>query len=241
MGTIDMKDFIHDIRTDREREKAEYRRKGYIVSSEYLCLSKVNVKCNNIEYSYGVQVDKNEIRFFLTNNNANLYLSIYEIYDILRNLPAKRRAVFKKAFAEHLLGNVNEECNLIYKNISYEISPCIVFPKGKMYLETVASEVDCAQFYYLIHLIQSKSNSMFERSKDKRKKKNINGIYRLYGALLRKRSASAELYEKGWVWDSVQNKFVLDSEQKGRDVDKWIEKYYLTDEEYRSILGTKKS
>ena len=82
---------------------------------------------------------------------------------------------------------------------------------------------------------------MFERSKDKRKKENINGIYRLYGALLRKRSASAELYDKGWVWDRVQNKFVLDFEQKGRDADKWIEKYYLTDDEYRSILGAKKS
>ena len=241
MGTIVMEDFIHDIRTDREREKAEYREKGYIVSSNYLCLSKVDFICDKTKYSYSVQVDKNEIRFFLSNCNANLYLSIYEIYEVLRDLPDRKRAMFKNVFTRHILDSVDTECKFLYKGVSYELSPCVKFPNGKMILAPVGLEIDCSQFYYLIHLVQNKSNSMFERSKEERKKDNINGIYRLFSALLRKRSGSSVLSDKGWIWDPIRNKFILDSEQRGRDVNKWKEKYYLTDDEYKSILGIKKS
>ena len=240
MGTVFMKDFIHDIRTDRKREKADYKAKGYSVSSNYKCLAKVDVVCNKMKYSYNVQADRNEIRFFLANDKSNLYLSLFEIYDLIHRLPGNKRSKYKAAFYKHISNDANTECSLKYKGIEYELPACVEFPNSKIFLDTLGLEIESAQIYFLIHLIQSKSNSMFERSTDD-KKANINGIYRLYSALLRKRSGSSILYDKGWIWNSKLNKFVLDSQQNGRDNTKWTEKYYLTETEYKNILGSKKS
>ena len=240
MGTIFMKDFIHDIRTDRKREKADYKERGYIVSSNYKCLSSVDVICNRMKYRYNVQADNNEIKFFISNDKSNLYLSLYEIYELIHRLPNNKRSKFKAAFYKHVSNGANAECYLIYKGIKYELPPCVDFPKTKLNLDTLGLEVDGSQIYFLIHLIQSKSNSMFERSIDG-KKANINGIYRLYSALLRKRSGSQLLDDKGWMWNSKLSKFILDPQQNGRDKTKWTEKYYLTAAEYEAILGAKKS
>ena len=240
MRTVDIEDFIHDIRTDREREKAEYKQKGYIVTDDYLCLSKINVVCNGKEYSYNVQADKNEIRFFISNNNANLHLSIPEIYDVLRALPNSTRALFISAFNKHLSKDVNTACHFNYQGIIYDMSSCVDFSDGIINLDQFGLEIECVQLYYLIHLFQEKSNSMFARSTDEQKA-NINGIYRLYSALLQNRGESVVLYDKGWLWDSSSQKYILDTEQRGRDIKKWKSRYYLKDSEYKTILGIKKS
>lgn len=241
MVTNLMEDFIHDIRTDRKREIAEYKAKDYSISSNYLCLSKVDIICNNMNYCYNVQVDNNEIKFLLSNDMANLYLSLYEIYELVHNLPDRRRAAFKTAFKKHILNEATAECHMLYKGIRYKLYNCVVFPKAKICLDTLGLEIESPQLYFLIHLIQSKSNSMFERSKKEENKAYINGIYRLYSALLRKKSEAPILYNKGWLWDPNQQAFVLDSKLKERDATNWKKKYYLTEEEYNTILKQKKS
>lgn len=240
MSTNVMKDFIHDIRTDRKREQAAYKDKGYIVNSGYICLSNVEVICDNDKYSFNVQADRNEIKFFLSNDKANIYLSLYDIYDLIRELPSRIRTLYKMAFKYHVLNNVNTECYFLYKGIRYELSPCVEIKKAKINLEKIGLTTDFAQLYFLIHLIQNKSNSMFERSTDEEKKANINGIYRLYSVLLSKRSSSEILCNKGWVWDSKLKKYVLEAKPKNENDVKWIDKYYLTESEYATILGIKK-
>lgn len=236
-----MEDFISSIRTDRKREIAKYKSMGYTVSSNYICISSITVFCKHEEYSYNVQADKREIKFFISDKNANIYLSVFEIYELIYSMAPMYQNMFKMALKKYLINDTDKECYFIYKGVRYSLSNCADVTKGMVYMNSTGLYIESSKIYFLIQLIQEKSNSLFERSKKEDNKAYINGLFRLFHALLVSSGDNDILKSKGWKWSSTDMHYMQEEEEQKDTSEGWKGKYYLTDKEYKLILGNKKS
>ena len=74
-----MENFIPTIRTDRLREMKGYDERNYsfIDRASYRIIEKIQTLQEGCEAFFGVEATQNDVYFYLIDNQANTYLSIY--------------------------------------------------------------------------------------------------------------------------------------------------------------------
>jgi hypothetical protein len=109
---------------------------------------------------------------------------------------------------------------------------------GEVAIPESGMKLTYSEIFVLINLIQEKSNALFMRSTT-RKKKYQNGILRLLIVLCKMEKNILLLQELGWNWNEPQGRFEYLPKEKIKTRAKY--KYYLTADEYKTIMNTKKS
>lgn len=239
-----MFEFIPAIRTDRYREIKEYKEKGFgfIKENDYRLINKVKIRhSDNNFYEFEVRVDFNEVRFYIINNSSAIYLSIYQLYELFHQmlLDSKIDVVLE---LKQLLKK-NKKQNFLYHGIEYEIPKIRKFSeKYEIHISASNMNISYNELFYLLVLIQTKSNYFFSISGVK--KEFSNGIIRLFIALLSVKNNNQILDNNGWEYDKEKNIFKPNKIQKMKKKvknskihNKKIErKYYLTETELKSII-----
>lgn len=214
----------------------EYEQKGYsfISKKDYLMLEKVYLDYCDKRYYFGLQVNQDEFYFYIINNNSNIYLSIYDIYCLLYEIVCKNsNTEFLNLIKRQMNMSTRLTQEVWYKNLYYSIHKIVRIKKDGCVISPESGvSITYSQLFLLINLIQAKSNALFEKSTQQNRKYK-NGILRLFTALLSTTSNNDILKSIGWVYKD--GKFILDRIENETERSK--QKYYLTKEELKTILG----
>ncbi|WP_373261785.1 hypothetical protein [Hungatella hathewayi] len=232
-----MKNFIPAARTDRFREMKAYEEKGYQIQNKnnYIKIDELNIIYMKKQYVFGVEITKNEIYFYINRDLANIYLSITEIYELLRNFD---NGTIVNAMKKQLLVKKNNDI-FYYKDIGYKLPQMVALElERKILISQSGMEITYSELFILINLIQEKSSVLFRRS-TVANKKFANGIFRLLIVLCEKEGYISKLSELGWEWDDTDRRFILETIENRDGRNRY--KYYLTNDEYKTIMGIKKS
>lgn len=240
-----MKNFIPVIRTDRLREMQSYEQKGYsfIDKKNYMMIEKIYTRQEGYEFEFGIEVTQNDVYFYLTEEKANVYLSIIELYHLLYAvgqqegmefvagaLKGQLRIQMKKAEAKML----NQE-KFVYRNLEYEIRKTVSLKRNAaVEIPNIAFSIPYCELFMLLNLIQEKSNALFSRKKES--KCYMDGILRLLIVLLTLKKDDACLLELGWRFDASLDQFVFAEIPDEQKTERGKRKYYLTKTEYKNIL-----
>ncbi len=242
-----MYSFIPAIRTDRYREIKSYKDKNFTFIDEqrYRLIDNIFiVKDDSVQYQYEVRVDFPEVRFFIIKDGSSIYLTIYQLYELFKQVYDSKK--ISLIFHLRQLMKTKKKEQFIYKGVMYDIPKtrkfslnyCVIIPDSNL-------EITFNDLFYLLVLIQEKSNYLCSISKTK--KKYSNGIIRLLIALLESKIDNKKLQNIGWNKDQKNDLFKSNQLQKIKN-DKAnykkhnaiVErKYYLTEEELSSILLSK--
>lgn len=230
-----MKNLIPACRTDRIREMALYEKKGYSIQNKdkYVMLDSVETEYGGQLYRYGIQVTRDDLYFFITRNSANVYLTIVELYELMKRITQKEGDFLITTMKRQL--KIRRESKLRYRELEYNIPEIVWLPqKGEIALPDSGMKITYDELYVLINLIQAKSSALFKRGKAKDKKYAM-GLLRMFIVLLSKQESILLLDGLGWKWDKVEKRyqFCLRKKKDGRE--KY--KYYLTRKEYETIMN----
>ena len=182
-----MKDiFIGDIRKYRENEIIEYESKGYLVldKAKYTLNDSISIKIGKNEYSFGIRVNINEVYFFLLHNGSQIYLSIYEIYELLWKLVVCDKKIYVIS-ALNFYVKSDDRASFMYKNKIYTVHNLPQIPdlnSDRIMIPHTDLKITVGELILLVYLIQDKSNCFEAMSKNS---KYQNGLIRLYKVLLR--------------------------------------------------------
>lgn len=240
-----MYEFVPAIRTDRFREIKQYKEKGFKFTSEndYILINQVKIKDHLEEIlTFEVRVDFPEVRFFIIKNSACIYLTIYQLYQVLNQI-AKEGKIDVVYQLKQMI-NKKKKQNFNYRGIKYEVSKIRKFSaKHMIYIPDSNTYITYTELFYLLALIQEKSNYLCSISKEK--KKFSYGIYRLLIAFLTLKQDHRIFKKIGWEYDINNECFKINTMQKKKKEDtkgykkynKIVErKYYLTEKELGSII-----
>lgn len=254
-----MIEFISTIRIDRRREIAKYEEKGYTIlnKNKYRFRENVIVSADKIKDTpYGVEVDSEEVRFFIKKNDSNVYLSLMEIYWLIKQMKREHResviGLLKTQLemnktAKREIEENNEEnekkgdrWGFKYRDLKYRIGTMINF-KGdwEVKIDNCELSISGRELFLLIHLIQEKSNAFFiSGGKDSKNLIYMDGVLRLFIVFLTLNESHEVLMKRGWKFDEKEKRFVFDTvmdEEKTKEIKKL--KYYLTENEYETIMS----
>lgn len=240
-----MFEFVPTIRTDRFREIKAYKDKGVKFTNEnkYRLIDRIRIEYSTDEnYDYEVKVDFYEVRFYITKNSASIYLTIYQLYKLLRKIQIDKKIDIVLHLNRLLQSRSKKE--FLYRGIEYKIrKPRKFSAKHKVYIHHSSTKITYNELVYLIILIQEKSNYFCSIST--KKLNYTNGILRMFIALLSTKKNHVLLKSLGWKYDDTNGIFLENTLQKveKESNDNYIEhnalverKYYLTEEELRSIM-----
>lgn len=236
-----MKNFIPVMRSNRLLEMKYYLDKGYIIQDKkhYIMLETVSIEYMREKYHLGVQVTQDEFYFFIKKNNANIYLSIYEIYELIYEINKKDNGYFVDRLRKQLNQKQSIRSEFICRELIYKIaSPVDISLEIKVNVPQSGIQISNKELLLLILFIQEKSSSLFRRSTGI-KKKFVNGILRLYLILFNDIKDDELLTSLGWKWDEQTKKYFFHRNEEGKGREKY--KYYLTGAEYNDKLKNKKS
>lgn len=246
-----MNEFIPTIRTDRYREINKYKKKGFTFTKEkkYLLTNTIEISISSNErITFEVRVDFSEIRFYIIKNSTCIYLTIYQLY-LLMNEIYNSDKIDLVLQVERLINKKKKE-KFSYRDVMYEITKSFNFSdKHKVYIPDSNTFITYTELFYLLILIQEKSNYLCSLSKTK--SKYSFGLYRLLIALISSNRDHKILQKIGWYYDhtsglfkrnnlSKKNNRVSNSEKSSKKSkhDLLVErKYYLTQKELDNILG----
>ena len=240
-----MKNFIPVVRTDRLREMQSYEKKGYsfIDKKKYLMIEKIHTLQEGYEFDIGIEVTQNDVYFYLIDESANVYLSIAELYGLLRAIEQQEGKAFvvnalKKQLSIHIKRTEEKTSNqekFRYRNLEYAIRKTVLLKKNEVIeIPNVALSITYHELFMLMNLIQEKSNALFGRKKES--KCYVDGILRLFIVLLSLEEDIPLLTELGWKFDSEQGRFMFYEVSEEQRTERGKRKYYLTKTEYKNIL-----
>lgn len=246
-----MNDFISAVRTDRWRELMEKEKSGIQIADKYYykLVDSIKIKISDdIMLTYGFQANQKDVYFFITNNGANSYFSIVELYELLkymcdlgdedivldvldRIMTTETKRIIDTVESKEKWEN---RTDFYYRDVVYHFK-AIDYPEydGLIKLDDGAVKMSYLQIFVLLNLIQEKSNAFFTRGESKHVEL-VNGIVRLFICLLNGSNDYEELKQLGWFYDSESKKYNLNIK---KDRDKERRKYYLTEDEYLSIIN----
>jgi hypothetical protein len=242
-----MNTFIPLVRNDRLREINTYKSKDYsfkLGEDKYIYTSKIEVNVDNNIYCFQVRDNQSELKFYICVADTCMYLTLPEIYDLLKQICDKVGTGLVKSI---LMGKRKKIVKLSYTGLEFEVnffSKSI--PNGEILMPESNIEIKYEYLFVLIALIQDKSNYLWMLS-NQANKKYRNGILRLYACLIS--TKQNEFLEKlGWGFDLLNDKYYFMSEEEYREVNKPIFtrdikgkdsriKYYLTQKQCRDIIN----
>ena len=184
-----MKNLIPACRTDRIREMALYEKKGYLIQNKdkYVMIDSVEIEYCGQLYQYGIQVTRDDLYFFITCNSANIYLTIVELYELMRSITQKEGDFLITTMKRQL--KIRRESKVRYRGLEYKIPEIILLPeKGEISIPDSGMKISYDELYVLMNLIQAKSSALFKRGKAKDKKYAM-GLLRLFIVLLSKQES----------------------------------------------------
>lgn len=233
-----MKNLIPVLRTRRLLEMKQYQEKGYQIQDKkhYLMLEKVQLRYMDTDYEYRVQVTQDELYFYISRDDANMYLSIAEIYDLLAGLPDENKAAFVNVMKKQLRQRSAAHLEFINHGLTYKMMQPVGF--GREFTIAVPQngiQITNRELFLLLILIQSKSNELFRRSTGK-KRSYVNGILRMLIILLECQNEDTLLGSLGWRWEDKMQRYVFISKDSRKGREKF--KYYLTKKEYDTRLNS---
>lgn len=234
--------FIPLVKSDRLREINSYKNKDYtfrLGENKFIYIRNIKVLLNKKEYFFQVRDNQAEQKFYISINNSCAYLSLIEIYNLLREL---RDKIGSKRIRNILLGDRNKIIKLFYMGLQFDVkffSKSI--PKGKILLPESNIEINYEYLFLLIALIQDKSNYYWMLS-DTTNNKYIDGVLRLFACLISTRDIKF-LEKLGWYYDVINDKYYFSENiSKVSITTKTIKgniikiKYYLTDIQFKNIM-----
>lgn len=243
-----MNDFISTIRTDRLREINEKKKMGIIIQDEYSYryVDKIQLILEDETMIFGVQANNRDIYFFIIDEGANSYFTVYDIYMILSEICAhgneetvinvlnemNKKEMKKISNPDEKKENWINRGRFRYQDVEYNLKEAVIPDHhGKYKQKDGARDITYKQLFVLINLIQEKSNAFFTRGKNK-DELNVNGLVRLLSALLSSHTNIKLLNEMGWFYNNDEEHFQLKKELSLEDK----KHYYLTQEEFDSII-----
>lgn len=235
-----MKDFFSTLKTDRKREILDYKDKGYDFQKaerHYQYIRNINVKYKNNDYKLQIRVD-NEIRFHLTNEECNIYLTVQDIYFLLLDACIEIGKDYVRESLETIIDDTDKKILILkYRSIDYNLEfPDVELSDEKNILIYNSNiKISYFELILIIVLIHNKSNYYFMYKKDEVLNNHEDGFVRLLIALIYGDNYTI-LNNKGWKYNNKTKKYVLFNTKKDTD-DKYYLKYYLTKEEYNNIMN----
>lgn len=239
-----MYEFVPAIRTDRFREIKQYKEKGFTFTNEkdYMLIDQVKIQHNLEEMlTFEVRVDFSEVRFFIIKNSACIYLTIYQLYEILYQITKEGKIDVVYQLKQMIKRKKKEKFK--YRGIKYEVPKIRKFSaKHMIYIADSNTYITYSELFYLLALVQEKSNYLCSISKEM---KNFSyGLYRLLISLLALNQDHQILKKMGWEYDVDNECFKRNIlRKKKKDIkgykkhNKIVErKYYLTEKELESII-----
>lgn len=239
-----MFEFVPAIRTDRYREIRAYKEKefSFIKENDYQLINKVKIRySDNNFYEFEVRVNFNDVKFYIINNSSAIYLSIYQLYELFHQILLESKVDVVLQLKQLLKKKKKQD--FLYNGIEYKVPKTRKFSqRHKVYIPDSNMNISYNELFYLLVLIQTKSNYFFSISGIK--KDFSNGIIRLFIALLSVKNNNKILNNNGWKFDKEKNIFepnklekikkqVKNSKKHNEKVER---KYYLTETELKSII-----
>lgn len=224
--------FVKDVRALRELEIKQYEAKGYRVPNKasYLLNDVIRIAMDQKEYCFGIRVNINEVYFYIWQESAQIYLTIYDIYLHLWELVCSE-GMSGLIDALDFYMRSDETVDFTYKGRGYAIHKLPDLPEQEVRLLDSDIRISIRELMLLIYLIQDKSNYLEGLSKGKA---YINGLVRLLKALLKCSASNPVLESLGWIYNPGLGRFELKKERLVGERNK--KRYYLTAAEERRIL-----
>jgi len=234
-----MKTLIPLIKSDRLREMNLYKSKEYSFRSgedKYIYLRKINIIINRNKYYFQIRDNQYELKFFISVEDSCIYLTIMEIYDLLKKISDNIGA---KKIAKILVGDRKKTAKIDYMGLEFEVMFFTSsIPKGKVLLPESNVEISYEYLFLLIAIIQDKSNYLWRLSNTDNNK-YLDGILRLFACLISTKQNKI-LEDIGWYYNTLKDKYsfnefknmneiITTKDIKANDIKV---KYYLTHKQF---------
>lgn len=244
-----MLELVPLFRNDRKREIEEYKSRGYSFlnkQDKYLYIRKIYIQYKEKrKYKFQVQVDNKEIKYYINNNEGNIYLGIEELYNLFQSMCNEiGREIIIEIFTDYLKkkekkDEENDDMKIEYMGVEYPI-PFVERDKlelikdKKVFIDNSSISVEYIEVFFLLFLIQDKSNYLFSNSIIKSNISYRDGIVRLILALVSLNNDNDLLKKIGWFYKA--DRFVLVNKEKINKRKRGSKKYYLTKKEINDII-----